>query len=184
MPPVSPDEIRQRMTAVKTRIEDIIEAIPNGLLNTRPDPKRWSIAEVIRHLAVVNHSYEPIFHRLINMQTNAGWQRHFRGLAHSMGGWMVRYLDPKSTKPTQTLPRFKPKRVEFNRSDVEADIQTIEMTMNHMLLLPDGTRRWVVSSPASPLFMFIVDDMIEFTIRHHERHLNQIERILEATSNA
>lgn len=45
--------IRAALAADRQNLRDAIKRVPKGLLNQRPSPERWSVAEVIEHLAII-----------------------------------------------------------------------------------------------------------------------------------
>jgi uncharacterized damage-inducible protein DinB len=50
-------EVLERLDAARGAVSAAVASVPEGLRRTRPAPGRWSVAEVLEHLALVDRSF-------------------------------------------------------------------------------------------------------------------------------
>ena len=48
------EEIQLDMLRARAALQAAVEAVPESLRDTKPAPERWSVAEILEHIAIVN----------------------------------------------------------------------------------------------------------------------------------
>lgn len=170
---------------LRAQVEEVqgLRSLPLKVLRTRPEPKRWSVLEIIEHMNLSSGHYYAALRRIyaeadnglrsLSNYTPGRWGNYFteamRPKADGAIGWKMR-----------TLGRFEPRAV----GSVELDaLDRFEaMCLGFIGLLERARTRGLegekVTSTLGPLLRFKVGDAFRFPIAHQERHMLQIRRTL------
>ncbi len=148
-------------------------------LNWKPDPAKWSIAQVIDHLIVINTTYFSV----IKNVREGNYQLPFVGkigfITNSLGNLILNSVEPGRKKKVKTFPVWEPAT-----SDIDKDIvgrflkhqeELKELIADSEDLLTKGT---VISSPANKLIVYKLEKAFEIIISHEKRHYNQAKEVL------
>lgn len=65
-------EIVTHLDASRVVVEQAIESVPEHLRDRRPDPDRWSVAEVLEHLSIVDGQIAALFAARVGAARDAG----------------------------------------------------------------------------------------------------------------
>src|SRR5215510_709389 len=76
-------------------------------LNWKPSPERWSVAQCFDHLLTSNKGYLPIIDNVLAGYKRTFWQS-MPVLPGLMGGLLIKYLDPASTRKLKAPKSFEP----------------------------------------------------------------------------
>lgn len=167
--------------ATRTRIADLVRPLDPSRLVAHPEPKGWSIGEVLEHLCVSDELYEERLQAVMrSAPRDAG--APFRDWRPSLlGGFLARtLLNPRRVRAPRTfVPGATP------RNGVVEAFVALEMAfvkrMDDSASLDWNKLR--VGSPALPSFMpkLNLGDVFRTHVVHVTRHVAQIERLAGQT---
>lgn len=167
--------LHERAREVTESIEEL-RRIQNELaylqLGWRPPDGGWSIAQVLEHLIISDSLYLPELREIVtNGKPGTGeWKSTITG------GFIIRALQPASTRKTPAPRVFRP---DEPRADVvEACIQ-VKGALASLIEAAKGVdlRRNKLHSPVSKLIRINLGDAFMILAVHTQRHLQQIARV-------
>lgn len=170
--------ILNRLHTVKKEIFAIAAPLTTEQLNFKPNPKSWSIAEVMDHVITANATYFSGIAELISSNANsksAGSYSH-----NFLARMMVRSLKPDGMK-LRTPSIFNPESSHY-----DADIlHRLEQNFREIETFIDDAKdmdlvKLKMSSPAFSLLHFNLGGVFDILVTHAERHLKQMQRVLAA----
>ena len=161
-----------------------LRELPEATLHERPTPDRWSVMEVLQHMNLSSGHYLGILQRLYADENNG---LRFR-TAFTPGRWRdfsTKAMDPKADGSIswrmKTMGMFEPRNVSTTGMKALNEFET--MCHSFIGLLERARSRGLegekVTSTLGPMLRFKVGDAFRFPIAHQQRHMLQIERVLE-----
>ena len=99
-------QLRAEALTTQQRIADLVRPLDGARLNEHPEPKGWSVGEVIEHLCVTEEVSQPKFNAVVRAaRADAGapareWKPTF------IGGFLANTL--QKPRPVKTRPVFAP----------------------------------------------------------------------------
>lgn len=172
------------VAAHERRARERFGALDYAKFNWSPGPDKWSIGQCLDHLVKGNDPYFAIFDSLANgtHQTTI-WQR--LPLLPAFWGWaLYNTIKPENTRKAKAPKIFQPSLsdVPLSRLDDFCRQQTRLMdAMNKLKHLDLETT--IITSPVATFITYSLWDTFEILVAHEERHLNQAERVLQATKD-
>jgi hypothetical protein len=171
-------QLRAESVATRERIAAMVRPLDSSKLNEHPEPKGWSIAEVLEHLCIAEELYERSFPALLlRSRPDAGaalreWKPSFVGklIANALLGETTRKA------PKVFRPRGSP------RAGVVEDF--LARQMRFVQEMDDAVRYdWQalrIRSPALPAWApkMNLGDRFRINVVHVTRHAKQIERLV------
>ena len=161
-----------------------LRALPLGGLQKRPAPDRWCVMEVVEHM---NLSSGPYFRRLKALYGDPRSSVHPEGL-FVPGRWgelAVKAMNPKADGTIgwrmRTMGMFEPRTATTKEWEALDQFEALLMTEQDLLVQAGqrGMGGARITSTLGPILRFKVGDAFRFPIAHQQRHLLQIERVLE-----
>jgi len=170
-------QLRAESIAARDRIAALVRPLDGAQLTEHPEPKGWSIGEVLEHLLIADELYDDSMTKLLaSSRPDAGaaareWKPTF------LGKWIAESLiAPKKLKGP---PAFRVRHGPRN-GVVEA---FLARELQFVSLMDDAVRfDWnalKIHSPALPRFMprLNLGDAFRVHVVHVTRHAKQIERL-------
>jgi len=151
-------------------------------INWKPFEERWSIGECIKHLVITHRLYYSKIKELQPLFEDSG--EGSLKFKHTFSGRMIlKYVDPNSTTKTKTFKVFKPPMRQINTNIIRSFCEEVEtmISFGEKLHGADLTKL-KISSPVTKLLRMNVGDALLINLYHDRRHLNQAEKILNATN--
>jgi len=176
------EEIDQITNSVKEEFGNLTA----DQLNWKPNPKSWSIGQVIDHLIVVNGTYDPIIKQLKEGTYKLIWLGRLDFIVRFFGYFILKSVNPDRKSRMKTLPIWEP-----GKSNIDANIvsrfaaqQSLlkEHIKNCSTLLDQGA---VISSPANRIIVYKLERAFEIIVTHEQRHLEQareLNRLMKSKS--
>lgn len=152
-------------------------------LNRRPSPDTWSVGQCLEHLTIVGGHHLPIVVRKIKAASERGSQPADTVKSGFIGGRLVEAMrKPASQKALKTPQRYAPSGNRLPRTVVEV----FSRQLDELLSLIDQARtinanRVRIPNPLIPLLRLRLTDEFDFLVAHIERHMAQVERVLQVT---
>ncbi len=165
------------------RCEELTQ-LPLDVLQHRPDPKRWSVLEVIEHMNLSSGHYHDRLQRIYADENNG---LRFR-TSFTPGFWGQRMVNTMQPKEDGRIPWKMPTIGKFEpHVQDQVALQPLEhfaaMLNGFMGLLERARTRGLegekVVSTLGPVLRFKAGDAFRFPIAHQERHMLQIDRTLK-----
>jgi hypothetical protein len=158
--------------------------LPLEHLHQRPDPKRWSAMEVLRHLTLSSGIYHRRLQRIYGDENN-GLRFRTRYRPGRLGDHATKAMDPKADGTIswrmRTLAMFEPRDVASHGWQSLDDFEAL--CHGFIGLLERARTRGLegekVTSSLGPILRFKAGDAFRFPVAHQRRHWLQIERTLE-----
>jgi len=170
-------QLRAESIAARDRIAALVRPLDGAQLTEHPEPKGWSVGEVLEHLIIADELYDDSMTKLLaSSRPDAGaaareWKPTF------LGKWIAESLiAPKKLKGP---PAFRVRHGPRN-GVVQA---FLARELQFVSLMDDAVRfDWSalkIHSPALPRFMprLNLGDAFRVHVVHVTRHAKQIERL-------
>ena len=150
-----------------------------GVLDAKPDPKTWSIAEVIQHLNLTFDLYLPRIVEGLKDAADAEEVMDEYPLS-AMTALMIKGTAPKGNKRKWHSKTFK-----FFVPDVKNEEETFSRFEDQHRLFVDLLKRMrhkqhakvKIVSAAGPMLKFRLGEAAAFLLAHQERHLVQADEV-------
>ena len=178
------EQLLQHSNQCKHQINQQTKELPPEVLNWKEHPKKWSVLEVLSHLSKVYELYYPNFDAAISIAKDLASGEN-QGTKRSIMGKLSIY----SMKPKGRKRRFQMKTFDFFEPEVSE--QHANETINtffknkddfHDLLRRARLKQLGATKMKTALgerVKFYVAECFEFILAHEDRHLLQIEDILQ-----
>lgn len=178
------DLLQTRLRDQRAQLE-ALRTLPLATLTRRPDPKRWSVLEVVEHMNLSSG----VYHRRLD----ACYAEANNGLrfapTFTPGRWgqlattaMQPGADGRIGWRMRTLFAFEPRTA--HTQGLTAIDRCTAMLQGFEGLLERARTRGIegerITSTLGPILRFKVGDAFRFPIAHQDRHFLQIRRTLEA----
>ena len=177
----------QRLNGILAKVEKL-QQLPLEKLTAPPREKSWSVIEVIEHL---NKSYrlyiDKIDHALGNLASLSSDSMEFK--ARPLQKMVIEMQRPKNGErkwKMKTLKRFEPLLdvTHLDQEQVNAifeDFFSLHAHLKDAILQSRNkdVRGIKITSAIGPIVNFYLPEAFEFLLCHLERHLVQIDGILE-----
>ena len=176
------EHLLHRSNKIKIRILDDIANLSNSTLIVKESPKEWSVIEVVDHLNKVYDIY------LDNFEKSIGSAPPLNGEAQKFQRTILGRLSVYTNKPKGTKRKFKMKTFDFFQPDEKKDCGKIlgefaekkDIFNAHLkearLKNLNGIK---VPTALGEKVKFYVSECFDFLLAHEERHMVQIEGILD-----
>jgi hypothetical protein len=165
-----------RADTITTRVGDLFGGLDAEALNRQPAPGKWSVAQCLDHIMVLNRSYFDIPAKIRSGAYPLPFHARFGFMVNFFGTFILQSVNPDGSKPIKTFQIWEP-----SYSDIPSDI--VARFVAHMDELDAFIRDnqdlaksdAIVVSPASRLIVYRMDVLFDIMLAHAERHLNQAE---------
>jgi|GEM_PF-197622 len=149
-------------------------------LHFKPEPARWSIAENLAHLIVVNNTYFSIIREIREKTYKLPFLGKIPFLAGFLGSVLQEYVRPDQNEAkVKTFPIWEPARYVPETAILE-DFEKHQQALRDLRILSEDliTTGQVIASPANPHIVYTLKDAFEVILLHEQRHLLQASAVL------
>ena len=168
-------ELLTHFDAHRAELKSAFDSVPSDRRNQPPEPGRWSSANVVEHLAIVESRMAGILSSRIREEREAGLAGETSSEPLSLE--MTRITD--RTTRVQAPDFAIPTGLEAAAAWTQLEVATA--ALRAMILSGDGLSLDKVVQPHSRLGPMSVYQWIAFLAAHESRHAAQIREILTAT---
>lgn len=170
-------QLRTESAATRERLATLLRALPPAKLNEHPEPKGWSIGEVLEHLCTADELYERSYPELLRRSRPDAaaalreWKPSFVGkfIANALLGEKRRrapkVFHPRSTPRGGIVEEFLGRELRFTQELDDA----LRYDWNALRIASPALPRW---APKMNL-----GDAVRIHVVHVSRHAKQIERL-------
>lgn len=168
-----------RLTQAERDTRALIEDLDGAQLNWQPEPRKWSILQVLEHLAISAELYQPVLAAAVEQGRTAGLLGDVTpraGVVERIFLWSMRST-VKLKAPASTAVRgasdLDPDQVIARWSQVHAALADIAANGNDL-----DQNRVRITSPLASILKLSLGVAFEVLVVHEQRHAHQIRRIL------
>ena len=168
-----------------------LQDAPSSWLATKPEPKAWSVQEVIDHLNQAYAHYRPQFDATLANLPNSP-ESHGDFVSRWLPSQFIRMMRPKGRKrkwKMRTMKMLEPQPMEAGPTEEIQDEIFYTFYDNHYHLKEaiaharhKEVRSLQVNSALGSLVRFYLPEAFEFLLSHAERHLVQAKETLDRVS--
>jgi hypothetical protein len=163
------DELICSFNMLTAAFQDCCGELNTMQLYQKPNPDKWSIAQHLQHIMLVNGSYFPVFQAIKDGTYSSSKLAAMPFLAKLIGRILLKEMN--SSKPTviQSPILWQP--------DSEYNPDILSQFISHQIELIDWIAQIctyqdsIISSPANKLIIYSVYDAIQIILAHEKRHL-------------
>lgn len=166
-------EILECLDTELAGLRSAVESVPPERRGERPAPDRWSVAEVLEHVALVERSVLKACARQLAAAREAG-------LAAETDITSIRETMPPERVANRERPLVSPERLIPKDNDAAAawaQIETVRERVHEFVLSCDGLALSQVSFPHPSMGPLNLYQWLLFSAGHHARHAAQIREI-------
>lgn len=167
------EEVLQCLDTELSGLRAAVESVPRDRRSDRPTPDRWSVAEVLDHLARVERSVL----RACEQQLAAARES---GLPEESETSSIRELMPPERVANRDRPLVSPERLLPKDNDAKAawaQIEAVRERFCGFVISCDGLALSQVGFPHPALGTLNLYQWLLFSAGHHARHAAQIREI-------
>ncbi|HKN66523.1 MAG TPA: DinB family protein [Gemmatimonadaceae bacterium] len=182
--PVHPrtTELLRHLDQQHERLRNAVESIPRDQREKKPSPDRWSVAEVIEHLSIVETRIGRVFDAKLAEARNAGAVRAERDSTPVVGSIdMDRVLDRsrRITAAEASLPSGK-----LDAEGAWSALERARTALRDSVRAADGVALGEIVQPHPVLGPINLYQWIAFVGGHEARHAAQVMELRELLSEA
>lgn len=174
----------KRIDTVTAKVDDEFGGLSHEQLNWKLSTEKWSIAEVLEHLNLVNASYEKVLTDSVNGTSDMGFTGSIGFVVKFLGNMIYQSVEPSRAKRMKTFPVWEP-------AESNVSVEVISEFKKHQelikQLISDNKslleKDIVIPSPANRYIVYKLRKAVEIVVSHEERHLNQaleVKRLIDA----
>ena len=93
----------KRLDAITEKVEIELGELDSEKLNWKPTAEKWSIAEVLEHLVLVNQSYEVVLADAASGTSNPGFTAKIPFIVKMLGDAIYKSVEPTRAKKIKTF---------------------------------------------------------------------------------
>lgn len=175
------EPLTDSIRAQTRQVVELAGAVSDRVFLERPRQDKWSMAEHVAHLTLVNRPYLGA----MNAAIEDGWSRDVTGTGPFKGRWFaarfVRSMEPPPRWSFKTLKEMKPAPY-LNTATVLGEFEDIQAEYLRTAEAASGLHLGKVTfrSPFMRLLRFALFQGFELLDAHNRRHIWHIQRVAEA----
>jgi hypothetical protein len=168
------DEAYAANEAIRAKLRETITALSEEQLDARPDGEKWSIKQIVEHVAMVSGGAVRICSRLLSKAEEAARPANGFGMSagfleSAMGSAEAKLEAPETVHPVAG-------------ASIEESLSKLDDSIRGMAALREKFEKFDCSEPKFPHPYFgdlTAQEWFVLSGAHEGRHLRQIRRILE-----
>ncbi len=167
---------------------NLVDPLPSEMLVWKGNDKEWSVEEIIDHLSIVYSLYSPKLDKVINES-----EELISGVMSEYRKTLFGRLSIYSQRPKRGKVKFKMKTFDFFEPKAKAGegsriIEKFKIDKQKFaeiiqLAKTKNLSKTKVSTALGERVKFYIPECFEFLLAHEERHLVQIEKLIQRQSN-
>ena len=169
----------QEMEQNITRAEAVSGGLDDTAFNWRPEPQKWSIAQCVEHLCLINEVDLPHLDRCIAEARGKGWLSPGPYDYGFLTRWFISTIEPPAKRRFPAPRRYAPQPADIPREAALRRYREVTHSMIARLKAADGLdlgkARTVL--PALPLLKMPLGGRFALMTSHDRRHLWQAEGV-------
>lgn len=174
------DDIIERLTQLKSDAYDAFGHLNNELLNWKPSPEEWSVAQCIDHIIITNEKYFDEINLIIAGSEKQNAWKNIPFAPKLFGTMLIKSVNEEPSRKQKAPQVFQPRA-----SKIEEDIiNRFQLHQDDLIKLADSCRdvnifEKKVTSPVMKYITYNLKDTFTILTSHEARHINQAKRIIQ-----
>jgi len=178
-------ELKKRLANIISDYRENVKSLDQSRLTERPSENSWSIIECLDHLVITGKLYIPQFEDAVRNEQYGPPTRTFtRGLIGRFAAGSMRPKKHKIPFKMKTFKELEPMRKDWDiavtKEAFESQIKTLEEVIDRALAINVGKAR--ITTALGSKIKLKMGDALDFVLAHIERHMLQMEKILQQIS--
>ncbi len=176
------ESLAGQMSAVRADAEKLCGGLTNAQFNWRPAPEKWSIAQCISHLNVVDGRDLPAVEQAIATARQSGMLLHPGPYRYGwLSSWFVRKMEPPASMKFRAPDIYVPPP-EQDIHVALGEFLRVQDRLQELLVAADGLDlvRIKVPSPVVSFIKFSLGQRLRLIAAHDRRHLYQAWEVRRA----
>lgn len=171
-----------QIDAITSDFRSAFDHLSAEQLNWKPTPQKWSIAQNIDHIIVINASYFSIFEDLrketLKLPKLAKWEF----IVNYFGKFILKSSQPDRRKRTKTFAIWEPTSAELS-PDILAQFDEHQKLLKTYISESDDLIEYesVIPSPVNKNIVYKLETAFDIIVAHERRHFMQAKEVLEAS---
>ena len=156
----------------------ILQNLPNDMLIRQPASGGWSIAEILSHLNTYGDYYLPLIKPAIESSSVSRQEIYKSGF---LGDYFIKMISPVTgTKKIKAAKRHFPITTQNPEQIVSEFIRQQELLLQYLFKTRDiNLAESRIPISIAKIIRLQLGDVLLFVINHIDRHLLQINRLLD-----
>ena len=155
-------------------------ALNETQLNWKPAPERWSVAQCLEHLILIDGGYAPIVEQIENGTYRTPLAGRIPGLPRLFGKLVLNGVQPEQKRRVSTSKAFVPVQGNIRADIVERFERHIRELAEHVPKLDArNAADVVVPSPIASFITYSLYDAHRIVVAHARRHMLQAKRVTQ-----
>lgn len=172
-----------QLASVRRETAELTDGITAARFNWVPAPGRWSVGQVVNHLALADNDYIARIAKALADGRARGLRDRGDYKPSLVGGMLVRSMEPPPRKrfkapriwqPADSREALDPERELARLNELHDEVEALIREAAGLDL-----RRIRLSSPVSSLIRMNVGDALALILSHERRHLYQLRKVTE-----
>lgn len=149
-------------------------------LHFKPGANRWSIAENLAHLIVVNRTYFPLIEQIRNNTYKVPFLGKIPFLPKLFGSVLIEYVKPEEEEAkVKTFPIWEPALLIDEGPILEIFEKHQQALRRVRIQCKDPIqRKQIIASPANNNIVYSLEDAFDVILLHEQRHFIQSKAVL------
>ncbi len=167
-------EWHKKLDLVTKQVSESLVPLTADELNTRPAPDKWSIAQILDHLIVINSSYFEPIEKLMAGKYELPWIGKINAYANFMGKTILQSVKPENARKARTFGIWEP-AIDRIDSDIIDRFIGHQKELKAVISNSEGllVSKVKISSPANRFIVYPLEMAFEIIVTHEHRHLEQ-----------
>jgi hypothetical protein len=169
-----------QIDAITGDFRSTFEHLSSEQLNWKPSPKKWSIAQNIDHIIVINASYFPIFDDLRKEKLHLPKLAKLDFIVNYFGKFILKSSQPDRRKRMKTFAIWEPTAGHLS-ADILMQFEEHQNKLKTYIAGSDDLIEFesVISSPANKNIVYKLETAFDIIVAHERRHFEQAKEVLE-----
>lgn len=171
------DELLRHLDLNRAALRAAIDAVPLERRETRPDPERWSVAEVLEHLSRIEERLTSVLSARLGEARDQGLEpeRDTSSVVDTIDNAAVLDRRRRITAGEGVRPRG-----ELDAAAAWAALEQARDKLRNLIIEYDGLALAAVTHPHPILGVFNANQWFAFVGTHEARHVAQVREIASA----
>lgn len=177
----------QRLNNIVSKVKEL-QTLDKAVLSYKASTKEWNIIEVLEHLNLAYDVYRPQIDKVLPGLSEIEEENDVFN-TRTVPSLLIKMIRPDGDKRNwkmKTLNKFTPQfeQATLENQEIEQAYSNFFNNQNHLKQTILSCRKKKVRekkivSALGPLVMFYLPECTEFMVSHIERHMVQIDQILD-----
>ena len=172
--------VNQELQEIITEVKHTFLDLDYKQFNWKPHPKKWSIAEYMQHLLIVNSKYRPqMLKKITNTSPKANLDKPYQSTF--MGRLFMGFVNPDKFRKTPAPGFLKPEKgSEYPLYLRKKYLDYLEETCGFIQKSDQlNLNRIMINSSIGPIIRFNLGDLFEIESMHNRRHVAQMKGMIK-----